>query len=768
MKKILAFLTLVIGTGVGYSQNTGNTPSKGNRFDEAAYKAGKLIEYPIIPSSQIGAVRLRHVKITPEDPVNVHLFHPDEQQAGFISLFDLIVKGIREWNIPAWKSSDFDAVWEREKFLNYVDSFRVEPIEDFSPDHGDWRLIEIVSPMRKFVSGYFILETEILGVKGQTLEKRVIGLAPVIRELDDVNVIPFWMYFADIMPLLSHHLLSDATADVRTTLDFFRKGNYRGEYVHGWNYGTSKPYDWLRETPGATWSEEWNGWIYEQGVNGVFVDTRLLKYQGNNGVNKLPDYAEVKPEKRSVKGVTSALLHYELIKPAHQENLSIFYPEYPFMGSKNLAALLLDGIREERFPVYAPYDFECHSKLSNDEAETFLGKATIKIDEFDENGEVIGMRDYLVEVEPSRIKEYYIRKALFFDASGRKVYEEVLGLIVMAEQGRYSGWGEFESLGIHKPAVFVSFREPQTAGFLAARIPYQFQFGERGSFLDFFRQGKYSVSHTYMEPVTLSAAVNGVSLAKIMIASTASSATLPAINPSENASLAIRRVKRNTSAIPSATFNYAIDINLLHPYDARVLQLKSLTNHPLFYPMKPTNGYINLFDYLKESLVCGGLTAYQYREGELWGNAIGQEEIAKRFSLLMRVYGLVDDYEMENQLIGKDTLSIDPFMMSSWLILELITGDKQIPIAIGPDYDFLISNGPNAEHIEKPETDFRFWVPLDAAFKAVLNWQQALNFNSSTPQSLGSWLYAGGYQGELIHKAPITAAEAAKLPVFGR
>jgi hypothetical protein len=335
----------------------------------------------------------------------------------------------------------------------------------------------------------------------------------------------------------------------------------------------------------------------------------------------------------------------------------------------------------------------------------------------------------------------------------------------MVERLNFDEWGSYFGTGFFQPAFFLPFKDEKLAQCLSAHVPYRFTNLDKGSFLDYFQQKKYISVSRFQEPIALKAAFDLAWVAGAETSEKPPAALSPAILESQPLQLVTRLVQRHASHMPEISFNADIQVNELYPYDARILQLQSLTNSALFYPISPLNGFMNLFDLLRNDLHAHAIPVYPFSlEGKL-DEQLSSAELGAQINLLKNVYE--NDIEMfESSFVRTDTLPLPSVFIDSWYVLELHVGKAIYPVAISPEILSVNTKEMFYELNGEPEKKYSFWIPLNASVRKTLALQQLMNLQPKPAESIYSWLMSGNYQGEILSARPIEKTEAVKLAIF--
>jgi hypothetical protein len=508
-KTLLPVLLLLLVFGNFCGRPEKSETKKGGHFNFKNFKVSTQSLYKEYDQSEIKALRLSFREIIDSVPANNYLFNPPVRVGDRTSVADLLLWAIENNKIKAYdvfSDSDYfntQISWEEIKS-------KCKPYPDFELIEGSLGGVTDTIIMSNEINtseilSYMLMESTLYDQNNKVLEVRPIGLCPIISTLDveidrRLRKPLFWVYFPDIMGLLSKHIPEIKMKGIKTTLDFFTKNHYEGNYSTAFNFSTpmleARLYgDTTRFVEGFDVS-----WLYEKMKDGIFINPCYRLYQGL-GKKEMVCNSEISKENiPDASSLKSAKYIYKTINLRDVENYPLYFPELrPYLGQKSLIDVIYSGIKERKITVYYPSDQRIQMSLND--VEKAMGKEarTVQIQNFDGN-----LLDTLIWVNftSSEVKKYIIKEVGFYNDKGTLIDSRIIGLVPVREY--FSNMDETSSLS---ELFFIPFTTAEVKKILAENFSYRFTADDNLTFLSFFNGKKYKVESTKDEPVSVSDAL---------------------------------------------------------------------------------------------------------------------------------------------------------------------------------------------------------------------------------------------------------------------
>lgn len=714
---------------------------KGASFNFENYQFSTQGLYKEIDQSKIKSLKISFREIFDTVAVNNFLFNPVKREGNRISLAGLLFQAVKNRDInvyyPEYYYPEFFAgqiSWEdiiKENIPRRIAGLEFNSLKDSTIIPEDIDTEEIKS--------YLLMEASIYGLNNKVLEVRPIGLCPIRTYSDEATgrIIRrqlFWIYFPDIMHLLSNYIPEPRIKGAKTTLDFFTKNRYRGDYFRF--YHTNSP---LLE--GQIWGDTTSlvdgfdvKWIYDKIKQGIFINPTSKLFQGQGKKEMLqnsfiPEEPAINPD-----SAACAKYVYKTIDLRDIENYPLFFPESPYLTQKSLIDVICSGIEEGRYIVYQPED---SIPMTFGEVNRAMGEEYIAVSMQRLNGLYY---DSLIMEQAirSEVKKYIIKEAEFYDYKGTLINSRILGLIPVRE------WIDETTGRDHKRKLFfVPFNNPEFRKSLSQNDAYRFTSDDNFSFLSFFENRKFKAESSVIIPATVSNALKECGIQAAAASCEGSIATNLAIKPGEQPRIVFREVLNKDSVnyewFPEEAINGRTE------------------NYQLFQPTEEMNGLTDFFDLIMSGIENRTINAYKYNpEGE-FASELNLADV-KRISRTSEDTSLVIDVESgkEYQVVSKP----EKPKIRKYIIKEIQIGSAAQILGICPVLEYYEGNDFERKN---PIMENAFWVPFTKSLRKELSTKEIIRVNCEAEKTFGEYFEKNRYRGKITEEKIISNSEAEQI-----
>jgi gliding motility associated protien GldN len=214
MKKLsirLLFVSILLTIcGISFAQVLENTPPRDNFYEKINFKDRQPRPHVNVRDADVYLKRRVWRMIDFRAKMNQYLYYPVEPVQDRVSLMTLILKGMEDGNIIAYDNvtDDFTKQLTYEEFIKQNTSTRETQIEDLE-NPGEYITQTVTTAFRKEnVLMIRLKEDWFIDKKRSIRDIRILGMAPVIQQLDDDgnlkgNLTLFWLYYDQIRPELA-------------------------------------------------------------------------------------------------------------------------------------------------------------------------------------------------------------------------------------------------------------------------------------------------------------------------------------------------------------------------------------------------------------------------------------------------------------------------------------------------------------------------------------------------------------------------------------
>ena len=489
---------------ISCSGKKGKGKNDGATFNFEKFEFSTKGLYNEIDQSSIKAVKVSFRLLTDTSEVNNFLFNPEIRQNNHISLIDLIAWAIEEKGLTVYDlfSDHFTQPLNPEDAKQSIKLY-----SDFKAANGhkasDNEPVD-TNNHHLGVTNYLLMESTIYGKDNNVIAIRPIGLCPYLIFYDDqigrlLRRPLFWIYFPDIMPLLSNQIPESKVDGIKTSLDFFTKNIYTGAQRPELSYNTPLLND---KMPGDTlhYVEGFDvDWFYNHTKDGMYIDPYNKLYQGNGKQNQL-QHSDLAPEPEiNRKLITSAKYNDYTLNLRNIENYPLYFPEIPYLGQKSLIDVIYTGIREGK--ITANSLSKSTKPLSLNEVEAALGKKTLSV-RVQTLADRMSDTVIVVDFNSSDIKKYIVKEVGFYDPNGTIIESRIMGIIPVREI-----INEQSGKATYKPLFFIPLINPETKEILSSNFAYRFTSDDNISYMTLLQNKKYKVESTETKPVSVSNAL---------------------------------------------------------------------------------------------------------------------------------------------------------------------------------------------------------------------------------------------------------------------
>ncbi len=727
---LFSLVLLFILSVKSFGQDKQKEGIKGARFNFENFKFSTQSLYKEPDPSRIKALRLTVREICDTVEVNSFLFCATNIEENRISLADLLLWAIEKKNLPAYDPiSEFFSVpisWDQIKNIfipariTYQDSY-----------HNTDSIVVPDINNTEYVRSYMLMEAELYDKNNKIFEIRPIGICPVWTKMDDqvgriLRRPLFWVYFPDIMPLLSNYIPEVKIKGVKTTLSFFTKNLYKGEFNPSYNFYTPLlegrfSGDTARYVDGFDVS-----WIYKNIKDGMYINPNNKLYLGQGKQDMILNY-EI-PSDRDIKPASVACVKYvyKTINLRDVKNYPLFFPETPYLGQKSLIDVIYSGIKEGNIIVKNAFDETTPMTLI--EVGEAMGKKKVSVQFQNIEGGLVDTT-FWREFSSSEVKKYIIKEVEFYDDKGIIIESRILGLIPIREwSDEPDPYGIITARTYKSKLFYVPFNNPEVRKLLTQNYAYRFTSDDNSSFLSFFQNRKYKTENIDTEPAAVSTALKECG-----------------IQPSEY----------------SYNGSFEKDLNIKPDYHPKIVfrevNNKDSVNYQLFQPAQAMNGLISFFDLLMSGIEKGAAQGYAY-------NTEGEFASQLNLSDIKRITGTSEDTIIViDAETGKEYLTVnEPYkpIIKKYIIKEIHTGTAVYILGVCPVMEYFEENDYDKKNPKMANT---FWIPFTKTFMQVLIKQEIIRMNCEEGNSFGDYFTQRKYKGIILNEKILTPLELKDL-----
>ena|GEM_PF-5188988 len=727
---ILYLIFIVINNNI-YAQKN----ESGGAFKSKDYVFSTKNLYKPFKITDVTAVRLSVKTIHCKDPQNRYIFYPEKKDGDNINLFDLLIWAIKEKKLPAYSpngTSEFDypISWnEIEKSYFSKDTIQ---IEDAST--GEMKFILQDKFDMSGVDGYLMLESTIFGKNNKILAKRPIGICPILYSVrietgDTVKRKLFWVYYPDLMDMLTKHVPAAKIKGVKSTNDFFVKNMYKADMFPYYHLYSEIVDEWVMGDTANTVKNGFNvSWLYNHIKEGVYVPVLNTFYQGNPEIKPGYNWAEADEPQLDPNTIECAKYTYKTIDLRDVENCPLYFPETPFRQQKSLIDVILFGIENGDIEVYLneseESSFEVPMTFNQIDHNMGVRTDTMYIEDV-ETGESI-IKVVKNEKITTEIKKYIIKEVEFYDNAGKLIRSKPVALYAVREYKRFV---EFEEQDEYfKTIVFcVPLNDKNVKKILNENFVYMFEPNGFDSYYSFFAKKRYKVQKTEVKPVSIASALKEYSFPELPKG-------LPVYTKPGDLSISVSDAK----------------------IVLRKISVTDTANYQLFLPEIPSNGLKNYIEWIIKEVSKGNNTAFEYTEDGKFSKQLELQDVNIAFGIVN------DSVYVEDVETGTDRLIVIPGVLrpdqiKSYIVKELHINGKVIICGISPvreyqSYDW--SSGQESLRIANT-----IWIPFTKNFVNAMSGQEIYRGNCEPGKTFYDFFAGQKYKGEVISEKEVKAEE---------
>ena len=721
---IPTFFLLV--SGILCAQSEKKETKNGARFNFENFQFSTQSLYKEIDQSKIKAVKLSFRELSDTVTENKFLFNPQIREADRISLTDLLFWAIKEHKLTVYDPSIDSAFFKTPITIDAIKRRYT----------GIWNDTVIVhdSLIKTWeVKSYRILEATIYDKNNKIITVRPQGLCPIRTFWDEASMrtirIPlFWVYFPDIMTLLSNHVPETDIKGVKTTLDFFTKNLYRGEYLPECHINFGLFYDlmWKRKLgridTASPIQESFDiSWIYKKVKDGMYINPYNKMYQGLgklelNQHSDLPDEPGLNPAP-----VSCVKYVYKTINLRDIENYPLYFPPSPYLGQKSLIDVIYNGIEAGKYNVFR--DSVGSEPMTLEEVREALGEVIRheRIISPDGREEVWSVSSGF---QSSEVKKYIIKEAEFYAGKGTLIGSRIIGLVPIREYTSY--YNGYQPKIFFSHTFFVPFTSIEVKKVLSQNDVYRFTSDDNISFLSFFLNKKYKVESVEIKPASVSGALKEFGIQPVETAY--ESPVLPdtSIIPEKQPKVIFREVYRTDSA-----------------------------NYQLFQPGRAINGLKNFFEFIMYCLEKGKVSSYEYLSETAFRDSPYQV-----FETELITKTLNDSVILSYPYSGRDSLVIhtpEEPVIAKYIFKELHIDSAVYIISVCPVQEYYESN----DYVKKnPGFINTFEIPFSTTFWQELSKQEISRLKCEPEKTFGEYFAKHKYHGKIVGEYGVPVPEA--------
>jgi hypothetical protein len=736
MKTTYIILALILLMS-NYAKSQPSGQQNGGTFAFETYKHSKVNLYPPISQNDITAVKISIITLHSETEANRLLFFPLTHNGNNINLFDLLVWAIKDLNLPVYNPDEGD--FDSPVSWTFIESsfFKMDTVLTEDPATGEIRKVLANHYSGADVKSYLLLESTIYGKNNKEIARRPLGLCPIRHEVrpeypDTLKRKLFWVFYPDVMNLLSGHIPAKSVKGIKNINEFFTKNMYKGDYFPYYHFNSEF---YTGFAFGDTSQPEINGfnvsWIHSYVKEGMYVPKHKTFFQGNPELKSGYPHTEPARPIPDASQVEFARFIYKTIDLRQTENYPLYFPETPCRGQKSLSDLILEGIQNGGISAYEPdSESSFETPLTLEMAERNMGKRTDTLIMLNfETGES-HYKEVSTIIASNEIKKYIIKEVELFDKTGKSIAISPVALIPVREYSLYDDVEISESsLKAENKVCCIPFHEKGFKNILDNHFVYMFRGSDYASYSDFFNQKKYKVSHTGVK-----VASKKMAIAEFVFPETT------AMNP-----------EKHHFTLPEAKKGKIV---------LRKVLFTDTANYSLFYPEFPDNGLKNLIDLVYHQIESGYISVFEYEADGNYNKELTVAEAEEALGVEMRTVMLEDPYT--GDLVTKEYKgSFNSSEIRGYIVKELHINNVVYICGISPvrevvDYE---SNGEVPAVYQKTS----LWIPYNSKMKELLSNQERYRVSFESESSFYDYFSANKYKGNVISEREVDAEEVTAI-----
>ncbi len=738
MKTVTIILSLILF--VIFSTINAQEKESGGKFKSEGYSFTTKNLYPQLKQTDISAIRLSVRTIHCKNQQYKYIFYPDKKEGDNTSLFDLLLWAIKEKGLTAYSPNEYSE-FDAPMSWNEIESsyFSKDTIEVMDPATGEYK--KVLQDKYNFtdVDSYLLLESTIFGINNTVLATRPIGLCPVhhwIREEvgDTMKRKLFWVYYPDIMDMLSRHSPAVAVKGIKNTNDFFVKNMYKGDIFPYYHLYSGIIEEWVWGDTSNAVKDGFNvSWLYNRIKDGVYYPILNTFYQGNPELKSEYNFTDQAEPLLNINVIWCSRYVYKTIDMRHVENYPLYFPETPFRGQKSLIDLIFEGIGKGEITTYSYESGESSfsTPITTNEIEYNMGKIadTVYVEDPSTGESVYKVVES--EINSSEVKKYIIKEVEFLDAAGKCLISKPIALYPIRECKRSSYFEETAT--VSKIVCCIPFADKGFKKIINRNFVYMFNGSDFDTYSNFFAKRKYTVKKTETWPVAISSAVNEFQF------------------PSVPSRMTIYKQPEISDITPEKG-------NIVF----RKISIKDTANYQLFYPELRMNGLKSFADWLYYGFGTSSFMAYEYNTDGNFDKQLSIDDIKVSFDVINDTI-MVEDVNTAELVTKIVPGEFNPNEVRSYILKELVINKKVIICGISPIREIIFYDWASESSEGVLKLKNTLWVPFSKDLLKAMSQQEIYRGNCEPGKTFYEFFNCGKYKGDIMFQKEVTAEEVKKI-----
>lgn len=663
-----------------------------------------------LPISEIYSAKYIFKTIDLRNVENYPLHFPYESNFGQSSLIDLLINGVRNKTISAYKNSEsYQPIQLSELDEVMKNSVFVPIIDDDGNIYNDSVIIEKIPNYD--VCKYLLKEVEFYDLAGKLIGSRIIGISPIVKHVstqtiysdytEPVYLPVFFVSFADsaVRNLLNQNFTYRFSKNDNSTFySFFKEDKYKTDTTN---------------------------WKVDASIYTAFWELKL------SPVNYLFPFKSKNNqlfEEKSIGNSQDSTLNLSEIACAKYKTISIHLDDpknaslkqsMTSYGDTNcFIELIMDAVKKGEIKAYSQNKTINYSQAV-ELMSCYIGNSLENVDY-----DIPRVDSLFINNPKTTVTMYDVKVAVFYNSNGDEIGSKIVGFYPINQyiRSEISECGFVTQEEIKSPAFYIPF-DFSTQKFLSEHNAYEFKNGIKISYLSFFIQKLYSVKYDIFQVVGINNALGECGISPVKL----------------------NRCLVNDSAIQI-------------PFDAnpkiviREVGYDNSLNYQLFSSDFVHYGMYTFSESVFEALQNKSLKAFKYNIDGKFEENIDLKEVNEHIINLQRnLFNLGLDYTFlpDSAILNFDNIS-------KFLFKELHVGGQV----------FVIGVCPVMRYEAEPELFMEnalCWVPFNSTFQKAMNEQEIFRTNCEPEITIGEYFFKNKYYGKIISEQNITKTEAEKI-----
>lgn len=647
---------------------------------------------------------------------NYPLHFPYESNFGQSSLIDILLNGVQNKTINAYKNSDSYQPIQLSELDEVMKNSLLVPIIDYDGNmFYDSVIIEKIPNYD--VCKYLLKEVEFYDIAGKLIGSKIIGISPIVKHVSTQKA-----YYNYAEPAYQPvFFVSFADSAVRNLLN----QNFTYRFSKNDN---STFYSFFKDNKYKT---DTTNWTVDASIYTALWELKL------SPVNFLFPFKSKKNqifENISEKKTIDSTFMFSEIACAKYKTISIHIDDPNNASLKQsmtsninpncFIELIMDAINKGEITAYSN-----NKAISYSKAVELISFYTEHF--FYDDSDIPKADTVLIYNPKSTVTMYDIKLAVFYNSQGKEIGSKVLGFYPINQYNRseISGCGMIFQEDINEPAFYIPF-DTSTEKFLSKHYAYEFKNGIKISYLSYFKQKLYTVKSDSFQAVGIEHSLKECGVNKPFI--------IKSSNNVQNSSYD-RLIPIATNVTPKLIFRELLNDTL---------------NYKYFYSFSELNGLQNFSDFLFSCIETEKVISYEYNEeGDFVSNISKSDIKEKILNQRKQILFIQNTYD---SLTYPDSVLYNLNLVVKYILKELQIGDTSIVLGICPVMEYEAEPG----YFVQSEL---FWASFNKDFRTLMGNTEVVRLHCEPLKTFWDCFQNHSYHGNIISEKTISVQDAEKL-----